>query len=77
MIWSPLSRWSWAPPWLWWPWPKMGRGFCRWIRLYWFFPHWAYSIYGIDEAGRILEWWKIVLESELKAVEERLKEFRK
>jgi hypothetical protein len=55
----------------------MGRGFCRWIQLHWLFPYWAYPVYTIDETRKLLEWWRLTLENELKAVEERLKEFKK
>jgi|GEM_PF-2181810 hypothetical protein len=77
MIWSPVTWGSWIPPWFWWPWPRMGRGFCRWIQLHWLFPYWAYPVYTIDETRKLLEWWRLTLENELKAVEERLKEFKK
>jgi hypothetical protein len=55
----------------------MGRGLYRWIQLHWLFPYWTYPVYTIDETRKLLEWWKLVLENELKAVEERLKEFKK
>ncbi|MEM2922575.1 MAG: DUF5320 domain-containing protein [Candidatus Bathyarchaeia archaeon] len=76
MVWSPFIGTGWTPPWFWWPWPSKGRGLCRWLWLNWHAPSWIYPAYPVVET-RFLEWQKEVLERELKAIEERLKELRK